>query len=646
MRRFAVSLVAVTAVACVTLLALLLVSCSGSPPGSPVLTADIPLHLEEHLDAATIVGSDVPEDVPQPVVWSFDEAQPDWLPAPVPDQMAPVRLSVADDALRMTLGDIDVTDDEDDAWIGGIYVDLPDWRRDDWGHIQVRARSDADVDWMSLLVAFNLRDESEMEKDDVNPTLFEFIGETATVIRDGSVQTYLLRADWSGWGWEGPWEQLVIGSWADGPASIDVLSVTVIPKEATYAGEPAGVYSEVRNREYSRALYTHTPGRIEYRVQIPEAGRLDLGLGVLREDAPVTFRITAGLAGAEPEPVLEETYDDKENWGQRSVDLSHLAGQTVDLALETESPRPGTVALWAAPTVTGATVPEKPNVIFYVIDGGAADFMSVYGYNRRNTPNLERLAAEGALFEWAYSNSTWTKPSTASFMTSLQNSVMGGQTNWTDPVPVLVANPNAGTLSNLQQRGVDVMKESWEEFVYFGGENHKESSRIMHERFWQWRETYPGTPYWVHFQTTDVHAPQDRPIPAPFSGLFVSPEQRTTWIAWRDSLVEAEGWWGDPWGETWEETGIDRVAFYTVWQALYDQAMAHNDYQIGRLVDRLKEEGEWENTLLIVAADHSVLSAGSDQGLALQDSLPPRWNSPILRPTVSRIPLMFSPHSC
>jgi hypothetical protein len=185
MRRFAVSLVAVTAVACVTLLALLLVSCSGSPPGSPVLTADIPLHLEEHLDAATIVGSDVPEDVPQSVVWSFDEAQPDWLPAPVPDQMAPVRLSVADDALRMTLGDIDVTDDEDDAWIGGIYVDLPDWRRDDWGHIQVRARSDADVDWMSLLVAFNLRDESEMEEDDVNPTLFEFIGETATVIRDG-----------------------------------------------------------------------------------------------------------------------------------------------------------------------------------------------------------------------------------------------------------------------------------------------------------------------------------------------------------------------------------------------------------------------------------------------------------------------------
>jgi arylsulfatase A-like enzyme len=194
-------------------------------------------------------------------------------------------------------------------------------------------------------------------------------------------------------------------------------------------------------------------------------------------------------------------------------------------------------------------------------------------------------------------------------------------------------------LSNLQ-RGADLMKESWEEFAYFGGENHKESSRIMHKRFWQWRETYPAEPYWVHFQTTDVHAPQDLPIPAPFSGLFVSPEQRETWLAWRDSLREAEGR-GGLWGERWENTGVDRVAFFKVWQGLYDEAMANNDYQIGRLVERLKAEGEWENTLLIIAADHSVRSAGSDQGVALQDSLPPRWSRPIFRPTVSRVPLMF-----
>ena len=115
-----------------------------------------------------------------------------------------------------------------------------------------------------------------------------------------------------------------------------------------------------------------------------------------------------------------------EQWAQRRIDLSHLAGQTVSLALEADANRTGTVALWAAPTLSGARTTEKPNIIFYVIDGGGADLMSLYGYNRRTTPHLERIAAEGAVFNYAYSNSTWTRPSTLSFLTSLQHSVLGG----------------------------------------------------------------------------------------------------------------------------------------------------------------------------------------------------------------------------
>lgn len=476
------------------------------------------------------------------------------------------------------------------------------------------------------------------------------------MIKDGSVQTYSLRADWSGGQWEGKWRQLILYSVAEEPGSIDILSVEVIPKEAGYGDEPSGVRAEIRNRVYRGALYIHAPGLLEYQVLVPESGRLDLGLGILRDDYPVMFRVTAGTKTGETEVLFEESYEDKDNWGQRSVDLSHLAGETVTLVLENKCEREGAVALWGAPTLTGDKRGERPNVIFYVIDGAAADTMSIYGYNRRTTPNLERLTAEGAIFEWAYSNSTWTKPSTASFMTALQNSVMGGQTGFTDPVPdqvltmaehmhragyqtsVFVANPNAGTLSDLQ-RDVDLMREGWEEFTYFGRENHKESSTVMHEAFWDWREAYPGEPYWVHFQTTDVHGPQDLPVPAPFTGLFVSSEEMKIWKEWREKLSEEGG--RGVYSKAWEKTGLDRVEFYRIWQALYDQAMAHNDYQLGRLVHRLKAEGEWENTLLIVASDHSVLSAGADIGLAQQESLPPRWNRPIFRPSISRIPLLF-----
>ena len=53
---------------------LLFLGCGGPAP----LTVDMPLHLEDHLDAATIVGSQVPNDIPEPVEWRFGEPQPDW----------------------------------------------------------------------------------------------------------------------------------------------------------------------------------------------------------------------------------------------------------------------------------------------------------------------------------------------------------------------------------------------------------------------------------------------------------------------------------------------------------------------------------------------------------------------------------------
>jgi len=628
-----------------------LTSCAPEVPDR-TLTANIPLHLEEHLEQAILTNSEVPKDIPQPVIWSFDKAQPEWKAAPLRNlPFEPTRLAQIDDVLRVTLGK--TTRKKGNFAMGALYVDVPDWTPDDWAHVQVRARTSDKVNWLRL--AFNLRKESK--KDEKNESPFLYVGEPARVIKDGSVQTYSLRADWSGGQWKGKWRELILFFFGEEAGSIDILSVSVIPKEAGYAGDGAGVQEEIRNRVYRRAVYVHTPGRLEYQVRVPDSGRLDLGIGVLRADYPVTFRATASTEDGKTEALLEESYTDKENWGQRSVDLSHLAGQKVTLALETKCEREGTVALWGAPTLIGAQRGRRRNVIFYVIDGGAADRMSVYGYNRRTTPNLERLAAEGAIFEWAFSNSTYTNPSVASFMTSLQNSVMGGETGLNDPVPeqavtmaehmhragyqtgVFIANPNAGTLSDLQ-RGVDLMRESWEEFAYFGRENHKESSKYLQQAFWDWREKYPGEPYWVHFQSTDVHSPQDLPIPAPFSGLFVSPEELKTWKEWHEKLRKEEGaeW---VYSKAWEKTGIDRVAFYTIWQALYDQAMAHNDYQLGRLIQRLKDEGEWENTLLIVAADHSSRGAGADIGPATQETLPPRWSSPMFRPSISRIPLLF-----
>ena len=637
------------------LLAVLLApSCAGRDSGPSPLTAEVPLHLEEHLDVATVVGSEVPADAPAVMEWHFDEPQEDWKPVvPFNPTIDPVEVTQFDDALRVTY--TDGTRNPNGLPNGGLVLEAPDWNYEDLGNLVVRARTSDDV--RNFWLFFNRREGTDTDTDLPNP--FEHEGETVPVVSDGTVQTYRARPDFFRRGPppEGRIRQIALWFAPDDLASIDILSITLIPKVATYAEAGAASRTEIRNRIHRQALYTHTPGRVEYRVKIPEAGRLDFAMGVLREDVPVTFRVTAirdGAEGGEPTAVFEEHYADKEAWGQRSVDLADFAGQTVTLGLKAESEDGGRVALWGAPTVTGGDQSVLPNVVFYVFDGGAADYMSVYGYNRRTTPTLERLAEEGVVFERAYSNSSWTVPSTASFMTSLHTSVTGGshRAGNVNPLPaeavtmaehmhqagyqtaVFTGNPGAGTLSDLQ-RGVDLFREDWEDFSY-GGNNHKESSKYLHEGFWSWREDYPRQPFWAHFQTTDTH--EDFPAPPPFGGLFVTADERESMNESFDRLGRGGH---RPYSPAWDSTGISQTALYSVGKGLYDEAMAHNDYRLGQLIDRLKVEGEWDNTLLIIGGDHSIRAAYADMGLVLSDPLPPPWSQPILRPTISRVPLMF-----
>ena len=622
-----------------TVLGLALASCSGSPSGSMVLTADMPLHLEEHLDVATIVGSEVPADILAPVEWHFDEPQPDWKPlVPLDTSVKPIDMTSTEDALRLTLTEANRLSWRSDGLIWGtIYIDLPDYRLADWATILLRARTSDLVG--ELAVSFNL-EERPGSRIGFGFAASPLRANLAPVISDGSVHTYAFRADRVNTGrlsgfqrragsrdWE-PWQQLAIRFFAQEPASIDLLSVTIVPVEAAYSHAPVGVRTEIQSKTHRRTLYTHAPGRLEYLVKVPEDGRLDVGLGVLREDTPVSFRITVEPQGGEADTLFEESYADHRRWALRSVDLSHLAGRIATLALEADAERAGTVALWAAPTLTGARATEKPNIIFYVIDGGDAR-MSLYGYNRRTTPNLERLAGEGAVFEHAYSNSTHTEVSTPSFVTSLHSSVLRGDGD-DRMIPeqevsmaehlhragyqtaLFTTNPHAGWYAGLE-RGFDVLRDA-------AFDDDSASSVPLHEDYWSWREAYPGEPYFVHFQTTDVHGPY--PF-SPLAGLYVSPELRETYYEWERQLDPYRPYRSfAPDSAAYAETGISKVAYFHAQRGLYDEAMAHQDYQLGRLVERLKAAGEWEHTLLIVASDHGIWYADpSSTGTPIYDPM-------------------------
>jgi len=639
--------------------ALVAAGCGGTEPGQPLLTAEMPVHLEAHLDAAAIERSEPPADIPEPVEWRFDQPQPDWKAAsPFPDGWDPVAPTRVDDGLRIHL-----TAAQRNPWgrlDGTVFVELPDWRLQDWGYVEIRARTSDPMQTVGL--SFNYT-----EEDPYLPNTLPFYspGDRAPLVTDGTVQTYRLSLDWPRMRrWDGSWTHLAV--WftsreGEEETTFDLLSVRVIPAEAEFASARVGHRMVGRSARddvdrvepQRRALYMHAPGSLSYRLAVPRDARLDVGLGVLRDGEPVTFVISATPAGGETRRLLEETYSDARYWDDRSVDLSELAGQTVTLTLETRAESPGSVAFWAAPTVGGPRSSDKPNVIFYVIDGAGADYMSVYGYNRRTTPNLERIAAEGAVFERAHSNSSWTRPSTPSFLTSLHHSVLGGQRNGRNPVPnealtmaehmhragyltaSFVSNANAGSMSDLE-RGLDLFRET-------GVKPNSISSVELHDNFWSWRRIYPLEPYWVHFQTTDVH--NDHAPVAPFAGLFITPERRRLadeWLAKTEELPETSDFKVT---DAVDAIGVSQVDYWSAQRDLHDETMAHQDYQLGQLVARLKATGEWNRTLLIVAGDHSVAAGSWDYFLLARDPQPPDVfhddrRTPMLRSGVSRVPLI------
>jgi hypothetical protein len=96
----------------------------------------MPLHLEDHLDAARFSGLPAPgvsdTRVPTPVEWRFDQPQPDWKHARLAG--SPAVASVVErttDALRVTLSEGPRRPDGTNHG-SAIHVDLPGWRREDW----------------------------------------------------------------------------------------------------------------------------------------------------------------------------------------------------------------------------------------------------------------------------------------------------------------------------------------------------------------------------------------------------------------------------------------------------------------------------------------------------------------------------------
>ena len=73
----------------------------------------------------------------------------------------------------------------------------------------------------------------------------------------------------------------------------------------------------------------------------------------------------------------------------------------------------------------GQVVEDRPNIVLISIDTLRPDHLGCYGYARPTSPNIDAIAAQGALFEQHISSAPWTLPAQAAMFTSVPDSVHG-----------------------------------------------------------------------------------------------------------------------------------------------------------------------------------------------------------------------------
>jgi arylsulfatase A-like enzyme len=245
-----------------------------------------------------------------------------------------------------------------------------------------------------------------------------------------------------------------------------------------------------------------------------------------------------------------------------------------------------------------------PNVLLVTIDTLRADHLSSYGYERPTSPYLDELAASGVRFDRAYASSSWTAPSIASLLTSL------------DPRSHGIAHGHLADQAIVHQEVLPDSVEMWAEllrdagyrtygvtanthlygrFGFDQGFDRYEclgflSADDVRETVERWADEIRGDAPW--FLWVHLLDPHSRYQPrSPWIEQYF-PRYRRLWRPLRGVLVP-EDYQG--FGVTAGSRKLDVV------RALYDSEISYTDYAVRSIAATL---GVSDDDLVVVTSDH------------------------------------------
>ncbi len=284
-----------------------------------------------------------------------------------------------------------------------------------------------------------------------------------------------------------------------------------------------------------------------------------------------------------------------------------------------------------------ATPPARPDVVLVVLDTVRADALSCYGNPRPLTPNLDRLAAEGARFSRAFATDFWTLPSHATLLTGHYPSVAGATSESLHlPAPATTLAERlgaagwrtAGIVRNAWltsergfDQGFDHYVESWRAD---DGRSEAEGEAAALEEGLAWLAGGASEPSFLVLNLNQAHMPYTPSAAARERWLRsrVSAERR-------DRLESIEGGWGHLAGAL----ELDEEDLATM-RDLYQGEVWMLDELVGRLVAGLEALDRQRPTLLVVTSDHGE-NIG-DHGLI--DHVWSMYDSTVRVPLIVRFP--------
>jgi arylsulfatase A-like enzyme len=262
---------------------------------------------------------------------------------------------------------------------------------------------------------------------------------------------------------------------------------------------------------------------------------------------------------------------------------------------------------------------RSPNVLLLVLDTVRAQSLSLYGYQKPTSPQLERIAQNAVVFENARATAPWTLPSHASMFTGHYPHELS--CGWTEPLDAtyptlaeLLADAGyetAGFIANLayceREYGLNRGFIHYEDYKASIGQmigdpalggtiarellpsmgdyqllGRKSAASINHD-FLSWLDRRGNShPFFAFLNYFDAHSPYIPP--KDFAQKFMSmPLPGYLPLYNMDSItpVEAHGF-----------------------NQAYDACIAYIDHQVGLLYDELARKGVLDDTLVIITADH------------------------------------------